>query len=415
MSLDRELAFTEKLLQHFRIPLRYISHDNPNFFSSSQDAGLKDILNYSYDPDSVFERIEQHCNPNTFYRIHNVLLCRYILFRLPQEDKNVFAYIGPYTLTEVQPNEILHLVEIFNVSPANIVQLEQFYASIPLISDENIIFTLLYTLGEYLWGDADHFTIDDDFLFASSVPETFIPLPEQIAEDAQISIKLMEQRYEMENNLMQAVCAASLHKAELILSQFFSMQLEMRTDSPIRDYKNYAIIINTLLRKSAEKAAVHPVQIHSISSQFARKIELITSHLSFTKLLKEMVRKYCLLVKTHSLKCYSLLVRKVITDINYDLTADLSLKKEANTLNVNPSYLSTLFKKETGYTLTEYVNRKRIEHAIFLLNSTDMQIQTIATHCGITDVNYFSKLFKKIIGKTPKEYRQMITRGTTVT
>ena len=101
-----------------------------------------------------------------------------------------------------------------------------------------------------------------------------------------------------------------------------------------------------------------------------------------------------------------MLVRKVITNIIYDLTADLSLKVQAKELNVNPSYLSTLFKKETGQTLTEFVNRKRIEHAILLLNSTDMQIQVVAQYCGIPDVNYFTKTFKKIVGKTPKEYRE---------
>ena len=63
---------------------------------------------------------------------------------------------------------------------------------------------------------------------------------------------------------------------------------------------------------------------------------------------------------------------------------------------------------ETGMTLTDYVNRQRVEHGIFLLNATDMQIQTIAQYCGIPDVNYFTKTFKKFIGKTPKEYRQNI-------
>ncbi len=409
MNFDKEIKFAEKLLQHYRIRLRYISEDTPEVFPHSQGVGLQDILNYSFDASNIFNMINQHCLPNTFFRMRNTLLCQYILFRIPSSDKPVFAYIGPYTLAPIEKKEIMQLAERFKVSPANINQLENFYASVPFVQDENTILTLLYTLGEYLWDNADNFSIVDDFLFADTVPDTFIPLPEQTPEEAQINIQLMEQRYEMEGKLMQAVTSGSLHKAELVLSQFSSMQFEMRTDNPIRDLKNYGIIMNTLLRKAAEKAAVHPVQIHAISSQYARKLELITSHASYNNLTKEMVRKYCLLVKNHSLKCYSMLVRKVITDINYDLTADLSLKSEAALHNVNPSYLSTLFKKETGTTLTEYVNRKRIDHAIFLLNSTDMQVQTIATYCGIPDVNYFTKMFKKMIGKTPKEYRQMIT------
>ncbi len=411
MGFDRELAFTEKILHHFGVRLRYITMENPEVFPSNQGIGLQNILNYSVNPSDVFNTIDSHCHSNTFYRLRNTLLCQYILFRLPGGSEPVFAYIGPFTLKPIEKHEIMKLVETFKVSPANIDQLEHFYASIPIIQDENILLTILYTLGEALWENADNFSIIDDFIFADSVPDTFISLPEQPPEEAQVSILLMEQRYELEGKLLQAVASGSLHKAELLLTQFASHQMEMRTDNPIRDYKNYAIIMNTLLRKSAEKAAVHPIQIHNISSQFARKIELLTSKTSFFNLLKEMVRKYCLLVKNHSLKCYSMLVRKVITDINYDLTADLSLKTEAALHNVNPSYLSTLFKKETGYTLTEYVNRKRIDHAILLLNSTDMQIQNVATYCGIPDVNYFTKMFKKTIGKTPKEYRQMIAGG----
>ena len=123
---------------------------------------------------------------------------------------------------------------------------------------------------------------------------------------------------------------------------------------------------------------------------------------------REMIRKYCLLVTNHSMKDYSLLIRKVLTQIDLDLTADLSLKVQAKALGVNASYLSTLFKRETGKTLTEYVNGKRIEYAIFLLNSTQLQIQVIAQYCGISDVNYFTRLFKAAVGKTPKEYRDSI-------
>lgn len=120
----------------------------------------------------------------------------------------------------------------------------------------------------------------------------------------------------------------------------------------------------------------------------------------------EMVYAYSNLVKNHSMKNFSLLVQKVITLIDSDLTADLSLSTQANLLNVNASYLSALFKKETGSTLTEYVSKKRVEHASFLLASTSLQIQAIAQACGIYDVNYFTKMFKKITGKTPKEYRE---------
>ena len=162
------------------------------------------------------------------------------------------------------------------------------------------------------------------------------------------------------------------------------------------------------MRKAAEAGAVHPLHIDSLSSRYAKKIELATSTNALISLQREMIHKYCLLVKNHSMKGYSLLIRKVLTQIDSDLTANLSLRTQAEHLNINSSYLSTLFKKETGTTLTEYVNRKRIEHAIFLLNTTNLKIQAIAQACGIPDVNYFTKIFKKQIGITPKDYRDNI-------
>lgn len=92
--------------------------------------------------------------------------------------------------------------------------------------------------------------------------------------------------------------------------------------------------------------------------------------------------------------------------IQYDLTADLKLKTIAEKLNVNSSYLSTLFHKELGCTLTDYINSQRIERGIHLLRMTAKPIQEIAAECGMHDVNYFIKLFKKQTGFTPNRYRE---------
>ena len=410
MSYKHELAFAEKLLKNFRLNMHYITESLIKESKTSRSIGLQDILNYEFSGEDLFNLINNQCKPNTFYRIKNILMCQYILFRLPDTKEPTFVYIGPFALEPVNKQDIMHIAEQYQVAPSNLSQLEQFYYSIPIVSDENTLLSLIYTLGEYLWDNDDNFSVSDGIDFPNSLPNKVLPLPDiSSPDDAVLSAQLLEERYAMENQLMQAVASGTLHKAEQFFTNMSGHQFEQRTDNPIRDLKNYGIILNTILRKSVENAAVHPLQIHAISTQYAYKIELISSHTGFMNLIKEMVRKYTLLVKNHSLKGYSMLVRKVITAINNDLTDDLSLKAMASMLNVNPSYLSTLFKKETGSTLTDFVNHKRIEHAILLINSTDMQIQNIALYCGIPDVNYFTKTFKKIVGKTPKEYREMVT------
>ena len=100
-------------------------------------------------------------------------------------------------------------------------------------------------------------------------------------------------------------------------------------------------------------------------------------------------------------------VRKAIIAIESGLNTDLSLSALAKQQGVSQSYLSRLFKKETETNITEYINQRRMERAENLLVSTRLQIQTIAQHCGIMDVQYFSRLFKKAKGLSPAEYRKM--------
>ena len=106
------------------------------------------------------------------------------------------------------------------------------------------------------------------------------------------------------------------------------------------------------------------------------------------------------------LRQYSRAVQKTILLIDSDLSGDLSLKRLADRQNVSAGYLSAIFRRDTGKTVSEYIREKRIRHAAHLLTTTQLQIQTIALHCGIMDVQYFSKTFKKLTGKTPKEYRE---------
>lgn len=314
--------------------------------------------------------------------------------------------IGPYTLIPFSRETLMEFFEGSSLPFEIFPQLEKYYQHIPYLKDESLLLTLIYTLGEILWGSTENFSIQespDISLGTWVLPDK--PKTEEKTKEPFLSINILEKRYSDENELIQAIASGQTYKAQVLLHTFSLRQMERRVVDPLRNKKNYAIIINTLMRKAAEQGDVHPFHLDSISSRFAGKIELCASPNAVDSLLEEMVREYCLLVQEHSLKGYSPLIRKSITLIDSDLTADLSLYAQAKLLNVNSSYLSALFKKETGVTLTDYVNRKRVKHASFLLSTTHMQIQTIADCCGIPDVNYFIKIFKKYMGKTPKEYR----------
>ena len=169
--------------------------------------------------------------------------------------------------------------------------------------------------------------------------------------------------------------------------------------------------MNTILRKAAENGGVHPLYLDKVSSEFAFKIEHLSNISESTSIMREMFRSYCRLVRKHSMKNYSLPVRKAILIIDSDLSQDLSLSRLAKHQNISEGYLATVFKKETNKTVSEYVRERRIKHAKHLLTTTHLQIQTVALHCGIVDIHYFSKIFKKETGKSPTEYRNDIKQN----
>lgn len=409
MQYETEFQFFQKMMLNMRIPFKIFQLPlNP---SENLDLGLRKIINLNLDYQQLSAKFPRIFDHNKIYRITDEFMCRYLLFRIPETNIPTYAAVGPYTPGEVPSKKVLEIAGRYELPSQCLPIFDNYYRNLSLVADEGQILVPLFTLGEYLWGSLDNFLMQD---VHNSLPIDLEPVAKRPvykeSEEAFLSMQLLEERYENENVLLKAVSLGLIHKAEMLMNNLTTHWMEERASSPIRNLKNYSIILNTLLKKAAEQGAVHPLHIDSLSSRFARKIELITNEKEGISLQHEMVHKYCLLVKNHSMKGYSLLIRKVLTRIDSDLTADLSLKKQAELLDVNPSYLSTLFKKETNCTLTEYVNRKRIEHAIFLLNSTSMQIQTVAQYSGIPDVNYFTKTFKKLVGKTPKEYRERLGR-----
>jgi two-component system response regulator YesN len=89
-------------------------------------------------------------------------------------------------------------------------------------------------------------------------------------------------------------------------------------------------------------------------------------------------------------------------------SGSISLSDMATLFNVSSSYLSTIFKLETGISYIKFVNRIRIGHACDLLANTDLTVKEITYRTGYENPNYFSRLFKKQMGLTVSDYRKKI-------
>lgn len=82
----------------------------------------------------------------------------------------------------------------------------------------------------------------------------------------------------------------------------------------------------------------------------------------------------------------------------------------AKHVHISPNYLSTLFKKETGKTIGNFITEVRLEQSCRLLNQADRTLNNIAQSIGYTDTNYYAKQFRKYYNMSPSEYRKRIIK-----
>lgn len=86
----------------------------------------------------------------------------------------------------------------------------------------------------------------------------------------------------------------------------------------------------------------------------------------------------------------------------------LSLDQMAKSLNVSTFYFCKMFKKATGLTFTDYLARTRVERAKNLLLNPNVRVSEVAYDCGFVSLTHFNRVFKRVVGKSPTEYRHTL-------
>lgn len=92
--------------------------------------------------------------------------------------------------------------------------------------------------------------------------------------------------------------------------------------------------------------------------------------------------------------------------IDQNLDSRLTLAALAEKCFYNPSYFSRVFKEKFGVSLTEYVTRKRLSHAVELLSRSELSVDEISERVGFSDKNSLYHAFSRYLGTTPGEYRR---------
>ena len=103
----------------------------------------------------------------------------------------------------------------------------------------------------------------------------------------------------------------------------------------------------------------------------------------------------------------SYILNLLLSYISTYFSEDITLATLAEQVNMNPVYISSLFKKNFGFTFKEYLLKLRIEKATHLLKTTGSTVEAIAFECGFRSSNHFCKTFKRLVGMSPLMFRNI--------
>ncbi|MDE7312527.1 MAG: helix-turn-helix transcriptional regulator [Eubacterium sp.] len=373
------------------------------------DYGFRKKMLQGFDYQRIQNELEHYVEPAVFYLYEDDMGMHYSLLRFTKEDAadagcQAFC-IGPILYQPLTRRFALELVERLNVPSRYEQDFIEYFNCIPVVPYYDLWYQLLtffikrcqITVNGLRQINPDTVRIHPSSDYHYLVPD----MPD-------VALTTIEKRYQWENAMLEAVTAGNTQKALDAHYQFLQFKLLPRAADPVRDRKNIMFTFNTLLRKAVEAAKVHPLHIDNLSRQFAIQIETALSTDQLQSLSTTMIRKYCMLVNNYSRRSYSSLVQTCMDYVDFHYSSELSLAGLAKMCFVTPSYLSSQFKKEAGITITDYINSTRIRQSMLFLNVSKLSVGEIASRVGFSDANYFTRTFKKMLGKTPKAYRQAI-------
>ena len=396
-----KLQIIEKIISAYDVNIRFYNEALEGL--EDYDGGLRKRL---YMHNSELEQLSAAMllmQPKNLYVEKDIYGCSYTLFVLPDHyTEERYCIIGPwrYYKNNINLDETIVSNQIPNSMKNGFTA---YLYEIPLIKDLTCWISLQRQLLSVLYDGADDIQqVHAKIMVERERNKSDYRKKAETISDIQYIVKI----YQSENDILEAVSKGDVEFIQTGFVNIRAHNLMPRSGNLLKSYKNYGIALNTLIRKTVENKHVHPAIIHEVYAEISYKIERATKPEDFTSIFNEMVRRYCKLVKEESLREYSPLIRNVINTINFNLQAPLSLKALAGQFNVSPGYLSTQFKRESTMTLTDYINFRRIERGGHLLEVTSLPIQQIAENCGFLDVNYFTRLFKRQFGTTPRDYRR---------
>lgn len=217
--------------------------------------------------------------------------------------------------------------------------------------------------------------------------------------------------YEHEMAFFHSIKCGNIDDAKHWFKPLDSKELGKLSDDKLRNLKYHLIITIALLTRYCIEGGMEMESAYNLSDIYIRSLDKCTVEDEIHLLHRELVDDYAQRMQIiHKATLYP---KPIIICLDYiydNLHTKITLEKLSDITNLSPSYLSKLFHKETGVTVSEYITRKRIQAAENMLKYSEYSSTEISNYLCFSSESHFIQVFKKHTNHTPKRYREKFFR-----
>lgn len=317
------------------------------------------------------------------------------------KNENCFIVVGPVLTEPIELGTITNMIRSGVIPFHQKTAIQSYYHNRLIISEDKLFYA--GKLLEYIVQNFESTEIKNDSIEIAEEKknDTYYKKKKEYRQNSFIHTP-----YIIEKEISKTISNGDTENAKLILKEMNATPHAKLASTTLRSLKNSMICSCAFISRAAIAGGVNPDEAFTMSDSFINNIEEIQNAKDLEKVELKMIEAFTDKVKNIKSQSYSNAVLNTIYYIENHLCEDLKIEQIAKSVYLNPSYLSSLFHKETGVTLNEWIKRKRIEEAAYYVLNSNESIADISFFYKFCSQSYFVNCFKKIIGVTPGEYRK---------
>lgn len=397
---QNELEFAIKMLyETYQLPVQYIAADHSSFIQQPEQTEFNPMFpNSKAALTNLIEGVDTLQQP--ILKITDYMEY-FLVINGGELLRNGFVVIGP-TLVSDMPEGFLESLFLELQIPGNVRDaMQAYYGQMNWINLDK--WNQISKLAAYV---LFHKMIDKVEL--AEQPKLLSSLENSVEKN--LHSRRLETdfhlNYRLEQQIWQCVRDGDQDRLTVVAN---TLQLAgfglLSTKSHIRNLKNQAIISISLATRAAVDGGLYPEIAYTMSDTFILQVEDTNETNQIYVLMMRYLYNLTDRVHTNKEKSHSRTV-SVCQNYIYDYIFErISVHTLAQLVRLHPVYLSQLFKKETGFSLNQYIQREKIREAQKMLIQSDLSATEISALLQFNDQSYFSSIFKKLTGLTPNQYR----------